>query len=125
LNAALISSRSFALKPARRRPTTFSQTQNCVPLRLRTAADLSERGAALHHHQSSDVHELVKRRATAEKRAVIDPNVTGKQTVVSDDDIVSDLAIVTDVCAGHQKILITDFCGAASACRDEWCSIRG
>src|SRR4029077_2355169 len=74
---------------------------------------LSERGAALHHHQSSDVHELVKRRAAAKKRAIIDPNVTGKQTAVSDNDIIPNLAIMTDVCAGHQKIFITDFCGAA------------
>jgi hypothetical protein len=58
------------------------------------------------------VHELMKGRATAEKCAVIDPNVTGKQAVVSDDDVVSDLAIMTDVRTSHQKVLITNFCGA-------------
>ena len=56
--------------------------------------------------------ELVKRRATAQERAVIDSNVTSKQTIVSDNDIISDLAIVTDVRSGHQKIVIADFCSA-------------
>ena len=59
------------------------------------------------------MHELVERGATAEKRAVINPNVTGKQTIVRDDDVVSDDAIVTDMRPRHQKILVADFRRAA------------
>ena len=62
----------------------------------------------MNHDESPDVHELVERRATAEKRAVINPNVTGQQTIVRDDDIVADLAIVSDVRPRHQKILVAD-----------------
>ena len=36
----------------------------------------------------------------------------GQETIVRDDDIVSDEAIVTEVCSAHQKILVSDCCGA-------------
>jgi transposase len=49
-----------------------------------------ESGAALHHHQSSDMHELVKRRSTTEKCTIVDAYVTGQQTIVGDDNMVSD-----------------------------------
>ena len=56
----------------------------------------------MHHHESPDMHELMKCRSTAEKRAVIDTHMPSQQAIVCDDDIVSDDTIVTDVRAGHQ-----------------------
>ena len=67
----------------------------------------------MHHHQSSDVHELVKCRSTAQKRSVVHAHVTGQQTIVRDNDIVSDLAIVSDMRSDHQEILVADFRRAA------------
>src|SRR2546426_699200 len=60
--------------------------------------------AALHHHQSPDVHDLVEGRSTAEKCAIIDAHMSSQQTVVCDDDVVSNQTIVSDVRARHQKI---------------------
>src|SRR5262249_39949577 len=84
------------------------QAENGVALRCDNERRqiLPKRRAALHHNQTSDVHELVKRRSTAEKHAVVDADVPGQQTVVSDDDVVSDDAIVPDVRSRHQEILI-------------------
>src|SRR5262249_2769761 len=69
----------------------------------------AEGGTALHHYQSSNVHELMKSRSTAKKCAIINADITGQQTIVRDDDIVSDQAIVAYVRSGHQKIVVADF----------------
>ena len=51
----------------------------------------------------------MKHAGAAEKRAVVDTNVTAKQTIVGDDDVVADLAIVPDVRAGHKEVFISNF----------------
>ena len=67
----------------------------------------------MHHHKTTDAHILVKGGAAAEKRSVIDLNVTREQTIIRDHHVIADLAIVSDVRAYHQKIFVANFCDAA------------
>ena len=54
------------------------------------------------------MHELMRCRSTAEKRAVIYAHMPRQQTIVRDNDVVSDDAIVSYMRTGHQEIFIPD-----------------
>ena len=63
---------------------------------------------SLREREPADVHVLMKNAGTAQKRGIVDPNVSAEQTIVRDDHVVADLAIVPDVRAGHEKIIVAD-----------------
>src|SRR4029453_9963566 len=91
------------------------QTENVIALRCDYERwnVFAERGRTLRDGQSADVHVLVKNATATEKGRIANPNMPAEQAIVRDDHIVSDLAIVADVRAGHQKVLVSDFSGAA------------
>ena len=68
--------------------------------------------APLRDGKAADVHVLMKKTTAAQKRSVIDADVTAKKTIVRDNHVVPNRAIVTDMRAGHQKIIVADGGGA-------------
>ena len=68
----------------------------------------AECGKPLSDRHSADAHVLMKNTATAEKRAVLDLNVTTEQTIVRDDHFVRDGAVMSEMCTSHQIIVVSD-----------------
>ena len=66
------------------------------------------REAAFRHDQATHSNPLMKTRAAADERPVVDPDMSRQQSVVRDHDAVSQFAIVAEVCPDHEEIAVAE-----------------
>ncbi len=66
---------------------------------------------------SSDSTELMHAAVGAERRVILDIDVTGERSAVCEDNVVADPAVVCDVSLSHEEIVRTDLRQVAAAFR--------